>query len=456
MSSIPQVSEAMQTILAERAKAMERESGFVQRASAVLDGARFVQTCVLTWMHQPRAGYGQLRHTAASLGAHVSKQAIEQRFGAASSRLLRRLLEEGVGRLISSEACAVELLRRFNGVYLQDGTLISLPASLAGEFEGSGKPGQEAALRVQARFEWTSGCLEGLWLQAGREAERSGAPVETALPPGSLFNADLGYFTLRGMRERGEQEQYWLTQAKATLCVREEQGQWSDLLSFLQRQRREVVDVPVVVGKREQVRVRLTPEQAQRRRDRANRDITHPPKGCQVQIPGCVKGPHMRRGKPKRKKVSAARLRLGDWTILLTNVPASHLSAQEALVLARCRWQIELFWKLCKQDGQLDTWASQKPERILSQIYAKLLGVLITHWQTLLGCWQAPNRSLVKAKQVVTWMTPGLALAFGGLLPLAEVVGRTSEMMSKGCTVDTRRTRPNTYQLLADPSLNSS
>ena len=33
MSSIPQVSETMQMILSTRAKALERETGFVQRAT---------------------------------------------------------------------------------------------------------------------------------------------------------------------------------------------------------------------------------------------------------------------------------------------------------------------------------------------------------------------------------------------------------------------------------------
>lgn len=165
------------------------------------------------------------------------------------------------------------------------------------------------------------------------------------------------------------------------------------------------------------IAVRVSAEEAQRRRERANKQITHPPKGSQATVPGKPKSKQQRRGKPKRKKVSAARLRLADWTILLTNVPQLMLGVEEALVLVRCRWQIELFWKLCKQYGKLDTWRSYKPERILSELYAKLLGLLITYWCILIGCWQAPNRSLVKAKQVVEWMTPCLAFAEASLRP---------------------------------------
>ena len=458
MSSIAQVSETMQTILTSRAKALERESGFVERSSAQLDGPIFSQTTVLTWMHSAAASYTQLRHTAASLGVHVSNQAIEQRFSAASAQLLRALLEEAVGQVINSEARAPQVLARFHGVYLQDGTVISLPASLAQEWPGRGSEGQEAAVRVQGRLELGSGCLSGLWLQAGREPERSGEALSTPLPAGSLFNADMGYFTLAEMRQRGKQGQYWLTQAKATLTIIDAAGQCRDLLSFLRDQTSDEVDVEVCVGKRSRLPVRLlavrvSPEEARRRREGANQRITHRPKGCQAPVPGKRKPKEQRQGKRKRKTVSAARLRLADWTIMLTNVPGERLCVQEALVLLRCRWQIELLWKLWKQHGKVDTWRSYKPERILTEFYAKLLGLLITHWELLLGCWQAPNRSLLKAKQVVQWMTPCLALALTGLLPVQTIVERTALMMQKGCTINSRRKRPNTYQLLANPSL---
>jgi hypothetical protein len=448
----------MERILTTRAKALERETQFVQRSTAELDGAIFTQTCVLTWMHTPQAGYSQLRHTAASLGVHVSNQAIEQRASRASARLVRALLEEAVAEVISSEGPAPEWLGRFNGVYLQDGTVISLPASLADEWRGSGKPGQEAALRVQGRVELASGSLTGLWLQEARAAERNGPAIQTPLPVGSLFNADMGYFTLQQMRHRGKQGQYWLTHAKATLLLIDKRGQCWDLLSFVEAQKSDEVDVEVFVGKQERLPVRLmavrvSAEEAQRRRDQANKQITHPPKGCQARVPGKRKPKEQRRGKPKRKKVSAARLRLAEWTILLTNVPQELLCVQEALVLVRCRWQIELLWKLWKEHGKLDTWRSYKPERILTEIYAKLLGLVITHWETLLGCWQAPNRSVVKAKQVVQWMAPCLALAFAGVVAMETIVERTAQMMQTGCTIDSRASRPNTYQLVADPQL---
>ena len=159
----------MQSILSTRAKALERSTGFVQRSTVQLDGAIFAQTCVFTWMQKPDASYSRLRHTAASLGVHVSNQALEQRFGAPSKQLMRALLEEAVQQVISSQASVPELLGRFNGVYLQDGTVLSLPAPLADQWPGSGGKGEQAALRIQARVELGSGSLSGLWLRRQHE-----------------------------------------------------------------------------------------------------------------------------------------------------------------------------------------------------------------------------------------------------------------------------------------------
>jgi len=82
-----------------------------------------------------------------------------------------------------------------------------------------------------------------------------------------------------------------------------------------------------------------------------------------------------------------------------------------------------------------------------------LLGCLITHWLTVLECWQAPNRSMVKARQAVQWMAPVLAMGIAGVMPLETAVQRTSSTMASGCTVNTCRKRPAAYQLVKQPKL---
>ena len=461
MSSIPQVADALKRVLSKRAKELERETGFVQRSTAQLDGPIFAQTTVFGWLDNPKASYPQLRHVAASLGVAVSSQAVEQRFGAESATFLRELLQEAVGEVLASEASAPALLRRFNGVYVQDGTIISLPQELREQWRGCGGSTPQAgqsSLRIQVRVDLAQGGMQGPWLQEGRAAERSGQPHEAPLPQGCLYNVDGGYFTLAEMGAHGKAGCYWLTAANAGTLLIDERGQCWDLVSFLGAQTGDEVDVQVVLGKRERLPVRLiarrvSPEQAERRRTSANRERDVKAKGVQRPNERTRRAGDKRKRPRKRTKTGKARLRLLDWTILITNVPQQMLSLDEALVLARCRWQIELCWKLWKQVGKVDTWRSAKPYRILTELYAKLVGCLITHWLTLLECWQAPNRSMVKARQVVQWMAPVLALGVVGVVPLEAMVGRTSSSMASGCTVNARRKRPAAYQLVENPKL---
>src|SRR5258707_5645843 len=174
MSSISQVSDALRRVLTTRAKELERETGFVERSTAQLDGPIFAQTTVFGWMDTPEASYPQLRHVAASLGVSVSSQAVEQRFGAESAALLRGLLQEAVGEVLSSEASAPELVSRFNGVYVQDGTVISLPPTLRDEWRGCGGRKPEAGERRMRG--------PGRPDQGRRGGRRAGAPKRAGDP----------------------------------------------------------------------------------------------------------------------------------------------------------------------------------------------------------------------------------------------------------------------------------
>ncbi len=268
---------------------------------------------------------------------------------------------------------------------------------------GSTTQAGQSSLRVQVRLDLARGGMQGPWLQQGREAERSGETHETPLPQGCLYDVDGGYFTLSEMRAHRAEGRDWLTAAKAGMLLVDGRGQCWDLVSLLRAQKGDEVDVPRYLGKKERVVARLiakriSPEQAERRRAQAHRSVEGKAKG--VQRPNERKrreAAAKRQRQRKRRKTGKARKQLREWTILVTNVPQEQFWVEEALVLARWRWQIELCWKLWKQVGKLDTWRSAKPYRILTEISAKLLGLLITHWLTLIECWQTSNRSMVKA-----------------------------------------------------------
>jgi len=462
MSTVPQVSEVMQRVLNEYPRLIERKTGFVQRSTVKLDGVTFVRGLVLCWMAEPEASYSQLRSCLAILGVDVTSQAVEQRFGPGSAELLKEVLNEGMKQVISHEGVVPELFARFQGVYYQDGSIVALPASMAEQYPGCGGKSPEAgvsSLRLEVRWELSHGGMSGPWITAGREAEHQGVAREEHLPVGSLFVGDGNYFTFASMRARGEAGDFWLVPARANLHFYDPQGIQTDVVSYLKKHAQEkIVDVQIQAGLKDRLPCRLIAVHLNReqRRIKARYTVYQPAKSKGVQTcgpKGAKSTKKSGKSRQKSKRTSKSRLQVADWAILLTNVPAELLSAQEALVVMRCRWQIELLWKLWKQYGKIDAWRSGKPARIETEIYAKILGLLIQQWMTILGCWQDPRRSLRKAQQVSQLAACALGFALVGEMALTRVIERIMGAMSKGCRINPRRKKPNTYQMVRDPKL---
>jgi len=293
MDSLARLSELAQRFLVERPKELERPSGFVQRTTAQLDGPTFVQMCVLGWMNNASASYSQLNHVVATLDLHVRNQAIEERFGPASSKLLRHLLEEAAGQLLQGQAVETPLFEHFpGGVFLQDGSVISLPTELSTSWRGSGGgPGaSESGVRIQARWEMRCGGLHGLWLQDARSSERQGPALDEPYPEDSLRIVDTAYLSYADMRAASQSRHFWITGVKADMLFSDQQGRLWNLTEWLRSlpADEQVVEVWVRAGKRDQVPVRLIAlrlpkEVIQRRKKRAKREVERRPRSKGVQ-----------------------------------------------------------------------------------------------------------------------------------------------------------------------------
>jgi hypothetical protein len=299
---------------------------------------------------------------------------------------------------------------------------------------GNGRTGSRAALKLQVRLNLNTGALWEVRLENGRDQDR-GTPLQQAqLPEGSLCLSDLGYFSLDVLNARDTQGVYWLSRLQVNTVVYDARGERQDVLSLLQKQRTSLVDIPVTLGIQQRLPCRLlavheSPEKAAERRRHLHAEAA-------------------RKGQP----VSQARLRLAEWSIYITNVPVDKLSLAEALILSKARWQIELLFKLWKSHGHLDESRSSHPWRILCEVYAKLLGMLIQHWIWMVSCWQNPDRSLTKAAQTVARQAGYLTAAFNDCERLQEALRHLANCLAIGCRMNSRKARPNTYQQLLAPT----
>ena len=438
MDTVTQVVRALEQLGVD-ADALAYATGFEQRPQqAKLSGAQFVLTLVCGWLRDPQASRSALAATAGQLGVAISPQGLDQRLREPGARLLRAVLGTAARALVGTAPAAVPLLERFAAVYVQDSTVIALPDPLAAAWPGCGgrtEQGTQAAVKAQVRVELRRGQLHGPELQPGRAHDQTGALVEAVGEPGSLHLRDLGYFSLARFAAWEAQEQYWLSRLKMGVRVVTTATGAVVEAAWLQAQGPGLVDVAVRVGQRPALAARLIagrvpPAVAQTRRRQ-------------------LRAAARREGQTP----SRARLALADWTLALTNVPAERLSGAEVLVLLGVRWQIELVFKLWKQAGRFTQWQSTKRAAILCELYAKLLGLVVQHWLTLVGTGPPPTRSLAKAARVVALNVGVLLAAWRGRLPLTLAVVIVADGIDAGCRVARRRRYASTAQLLADPTL---
>ena len=434
MASIPHLAKVLRTVLTTTANRAARAMRFVQRRSK-LSGAKFVQTLVFGWLANPAATYEELAQTAATLGVKITAQGLEQRFTEAAAQCVERVLQAAVRQVIAAAPVAIPLLQRFSAVYVDDSTQVQLPAVLAEVWAGSGggarAEDQTAALKVQVRLDLKRGQLRGPFVQAGRASDRTSPTQHAPLPAGSLRLADLGYFALAVLQTIAQQQAYWLTRLMAGTQVAEAHGQVLDLVAWLTAHGTAVVDRPVCLGVQHHVpcrliAVRVPQEVANQRRRKLHAEAR-------------------RRG----QAVSQERVRLADWTLFCTNVPPDLLSGPEVLVVARVRWQIELVFKLWKSAGHLAHSRSDKPWRVLGEVYAKLLGLLMQHWVMVTSLWRYPDRSAWKAAQTLRKHALHLASAFvAGLAALSAALQVVQRTLAAGCRLNKRKKVPSTFQLL--------
>jgi hypothetical protein len=259
MKSVAQLSLTMQRVLTFVADKAGHETGFVQRRSK-LEGAEFCQSLVFAWLNDPQATLEQIVQVAATVGVFISPQGLDQRFTPEAAACLKRVLEVAAEEAIAADPVAVPILRRFNGVYLQDSTTITLPDALSAAWSGCGgttSTGTSAALKVQVQVNMTTGQLLHLDLQAGRAQDRTAPMQREALARGALRIADLGYFSVPALGEYDQQGVYWLSRYHPQCVVCDASGQRLDLVAFLRASGQETVDVLVQLTVGHHLRCRL-------------------------------------------------------------------------------------------------------------------------------------------------------------------------------------------------------
>ena len=350
-----------------------RLTKFVQRYSP-LNGQIFLQASVFGFIEDPQANLDDLAQACGDLGVEISVQGFDQRVNGQAVQFLKSMLSEALTTFKNKIALPLSVLHQFTAVNLVDSTVLSLPANMAVEYPGCGGHGPEASLKIQLNFEFLYGNLEQIETQPGKEPDQKYRADLAWIQPGSLNISDLGYFVLDRLKQIDQDRQaYYLCRFLFGTGLLTESGERLDLRHHLAQASRQPFELKLRLGcqPHHQLPCRLicvpVPQEiADRRRQKA-------------------KDKARRRGKP----ISKAYLEFLGWAIFVTNVPATMLSIQQVVLLYRVRWQIELLFKLWKSYGGLKHIQPLRRERVLFELYAKMIGLVLTQFLI------APLRRLV-------------------------------------------------------------
>jgi hypothetical protein len=408
MLKITQLPEILQQFLTQTADELAVATGFIRRQRAVT-GAKFAQTLILGWLGRPQASRRQLHQSGYQAGLAVSCQALDQRFGTSSVRFMAALAQVGLGLCLEAEG-TVGFFQRFKGVYIRDGSTVA---------RGQGN------CKLGVQVEWQRGQL-AVSLEAPTCADQVLPLTQQALPSGALVLQDLGFFKLQRFADWNDHGIYWLTRYKHNLHLTTPDGQAFDLVSFLQNAPA-TVSCPIIFGKTPAVAgyliaQRVTPEVYQQRL-------------------GAWKDLARRRQRPTPDR----HLVLGHGTIYLTNIP--DLTFDQAHILARTRWQIELLFKRWKSQLGLGRSRSADPNRQTTEFYAKLLAALISHWVLLTTAWTTHALSYTLALDIIQSYAHPLLAALANTEALRTLLHQMTDLILATARQSKRACDPRAHQL---------
>jgi hypothetical protein len=401
-------------------------SGFFRRQPKKLSLEAFVQSLLLSLC----SPHYSLHHWAAQLSALqnklFSKQALHRRCTQRLLDFLQLILGTVLANLCKAD-CSTEFLGCFQRVLLQDSTVLTLDPALAEHFMGCGNQCQAptAGLKIQAIFDLCSQRWIHFQLSAAKENDQKASPlILEHLQAGDLVIRDLGYATLKVWRQIIAQGAYFLSRWRNDFALFDPQtNQPLDLLAWLQ-QHPQLSSVEVLVGSQQRLALRLVA----------------------LRLPAQLAAQRRRRAKAHARRdrslcPSKRYLKLLDWTVLLTNVPAHHATAQQLLEAYGTRWQIEVLFKSWKSHFQVGQLPHSNPIWVLIQITAKLLAIALLQNRFIALSYSETNNALSPLK---------ISAYLCRLLPLIAASPNHNwlEHFLYFCRYDSRR-RPNFFQRLA-------
>jgi hypothetical protein len=364
-------------------KNIDKKVKFVKRKSKI--GAKlFVETLVFGCMMDPMISLERLSWLMKERGVKISKQGIHQRFGAEAVKLMQQFLLETI-KQFKTEKCEIfDLLNPFSTVTILDSSIVSLPKNLKHLYKGSGGSASEASLKIQTLYNYACGQVKNLTVTEGCRSDQGYDEYLEMIEEGALYLQDLGYFKRRAFSIIQEKGAYFVSRYYYPTTILDEKNEKIHLITELRKSGNFFKKI-VWLGEGEKVKVRLIalrlPNDEVETRVRKIRESAQ------------------KKGRTPTKET----LELAQWSIYVTNVSETILNDEQVHTTYSLRWQIELFFKLCKSEAGIDKIRGKKHGRVICEIYAKLICVILLLYSCFPLRWQRNREiSFIKSYKILS------------------------------------------------------
>lgn len=355
---------------------------FVKRKSK-LSAQAFVMALVVGCLSDPAISLERLCRLLKERGIKMSSQGLHQRFTPEATALMEGLWQESLKQFKTEKCQVIDLLKPFSTVSMVDSSYLPLPGNLKDLYPGYGGTGSLAGVKVQVLLDYVQGQVSQGRITTGCENDQSYEDHLSALKKEGLYLQDLGYFKLQTFRRIRDAGAYFVSRYLNPTNLRDENNEPLNLQQSLQKAG-SLFTKWVWLGEKNPIFVRLIawrlPEEAVQERIRKLK----------------------RSGAKKGRTPTQETLALAQWSIYVTNILESTLNDEQVHLVYALRWQIELFFKLCKSQAGIDIISGKKSDRVLCEIYAKLICVVTLLYLCFPMRWQ-DNQELSFYKAYQLW-----------------------------------------------------
>ena len=315
---------------ADQLDRIARESKLIQRSSRKFTAAGFLISLLKATIKGDTSLNHLVLHLAGFVPESMTRQAIFQRFGPASSSFLLSVISHVLSQRFPT---AADVLRggRFKRVVIEDSTVLSMAKSNATNFPNNGnRHDMTAGCKCLLIADLISGKPLDFQLHAAREADQALAFESVDLcRKDDLIIRDMGFFSLKALAGITDRKAFWISRLPASVSAADSRGR--SLATLLGSSGADRIDIPVIIGRGSLhcrlVAIRLDPERANANRRRLRAEARR-----------------RRRGEPTGESLVRA-----GWRILVTNLTRDDMPAARLSGLYSLRWSIEIKFRAFKQ-----------------------------------------------------------------------------------------------------------